>query len=203
MPADEDPTRGSQQQSQQQDAPQQSQDQDQPPDRPDIVVDDDWKDRVRKEREQLRQQEAARRAAEREAERNEASGGASSGGASPDSAQPTRGDSAPDGSQTPESATAESETAESAGPDDSHSPSRLPPASFEVLISTLATQAMSALGLVPGPDGKQEPDLDVARHFIDTLGILEEKTSGNLTEAEAQLLQHVLHDLRLAFVQLS
>ena len=77
----------------------------------------------------------------------------------------------------------------------------LPPASFAVLVMTLATQALGALGMAPGPDGKPLPaQLPMAQHFIDTLAVLEEKTKGNLTEQESEMLAEALSELRLAYV---
>ena len=80
----------------------------------------------------------------------------------------------------------------------------LPPPSFPLLVSTLATEALAALGQLRGPDNKPTPiDLEHAKHFIDTLGMLEQKTKGNLTTEEAAMLENVLHELRLAFVAVS
>ena len=77
----------------------------------------------------------------------------------------------------------------------------LPPASFPMLLSTLVTQALVALGQIPDPiTGKPEFNFPVAGHFIDTLAMLEVKTKGNLTDDEAAMLGDVLHQLRLAFV---
>lgn len=76
----------------------------------------------------------------------------------------------------------------------------LPPASFTVLVTSLATQALATMGQIPGPDGKPVVELDHAKHFIDTLGVLEEKTKGNLTSDEAALLSNAVHELRLMFV---
>ena len=61
----------------------------------------------------------------------------------------------------------------------------LPPASFPFLITSLATQAFAAMGQIPGVDGKPVVQLAHAKHFIDTLGILEEKTKGNLSSDES------------------
>ncbi len=80
-------------------------------------------------------------------------------------------------------------------------PRQLPPASFEFHISNLATQAMMFLGQFPNPmTNKQEIRLDDAKHVIDTLAILDEKTKGNLDEKEAEMMEGVLHELRMAFV---
>ena len=80
--------------------------------------------------------------------------------------------------------------------------SKLPPPSFSLLVTTLAGQAMLSMGALPDPvTGKREKQLDVARHFIETLAILEKKTAGNLTPDEAALLDGALHQLRLSFVE--
>jgi hypothetical protein len=77
----------------------------------------------------------------------------------------------------------------------------LPPASFPLLVTTLANQAIIALGQAPHPiTGKREVHLDQARHFIDTLGVLEAKTQGNLTPDESAMIEGILHDLRMIFV---
>src|SRR5262245_36996488 len=79
----------------------------------------------------------------------------------------------------------------------------LPPASLPFLCTTLATQAMIALGQVPNPiTGKVELRTKQAKHYIDTLGMLEEKTTGNRSAEEARLFAQLLHQLRLAYVML-
>ena len=115
---------------------------------PKIIVDDDWKAQVEREKEQLA-------AAENET--------------------PSGSDEMPQG--------------------------QMPPASFEVLVTSLATQAMAALGFFPDPStGETMLNRPIAKHFIDTLGVLEEKTSGNLSPQEAELLSQSLHQLRMVFV---
>jgi len=82
----------------------------------------------------------------------------------------------------------------------------LPPAELSGLVSMLATQAFFALGLVrtqEEPDEAKEPDLEMAKFNIDLLGMLEEKTKGNLSDQEAKLLKETLSQLRMAFVQIS
>ncbi len=77
----------------------------------------------------------------------------------------------------------------------------LPPASFLVLLSTLATQAMAAMGIFPDPmTGKPNVNLPMAKHFIDCLSMLKEKTEGNLTEEEEGHLRDALHQLRMQYV---
>jgi hypothetical protein len=74
---------------------------------------------------------------------------------------------------------------------------------FDMLVSYLSTTAMFQLGLLEGPGGERiPPDLPSARRTIDLLQVLQEKTRGNLTEREAKLLDDVLYDLRLSFVEI-
>src|SRR5205085_12307623 len=78
---------------------------------------------------------------------------------------------------------------------------KLPPPSFQLLIATYASQATVAFGHVANPiDGKKEIRPDLAKHAIDMLAILEEKTKGNLTPAEAAMLEKLLHELRFQFI---
>ena len=113
-----------------------------------IVVDDDWKSQVEKEKEQLKEQVAS----------------------------------------------GESDSAAAGEPE-------LPPATFMILMSTLATQAMAAMGLIPDPvSGKPTVNRPMAKHFIDLLTMLQEKTKGNLTEEESAHLRDGLHQLRMIYV---
>ena len=65
-----------------------------------------------------------------------------------------------------------------------------------------AQQIALMLGQIPGPDGKpMEPNLPVARIFIDQLEMIREKTRGNLSKEEEDVLTKVLADLQLAFVE--
>ena len=79
----------------------------------------------------------------------------------------------------------------------------LPPASFSLLVLSLRMQAEMQLGLVHFGEEKDrpEPDLDAARHAIDLLAILQEKTKGNLTIEEQRLLENSLTELRFRYVQ--
>lgn len=74
---------------------------------------------------------------------------------------------------------------------------------FSTLIISLSTTALLHLGEIPDPDGKApRKNLDMARHTIDTMVMLEEKTRGNLTKDEEALLKRFLYDLRVRFVAL-
>ena len=79
----------------------------------------------------------------------------------------------------------------------------LPPASFEFLTLTLRAQAEFQLGLMHfGPENERpKPNLDLARHSIDLLAILQSKTKGNLTMEEQRLLENSLTELRFRYVQ--
>jgi hypothetical protein len=80
-------------------------------------------------------------------------------------------------------------------------PKALAPMDFSTFIMSLATSAMVNLGEVPNPDSDQvAKDLPAAKQIIDILGVLEEKTRGNLSESEQKLLTSLLYDLRVKFV---
>lgn len=77
----------------------------------------------------------------------------------------------------------------------------MPDVTFEAFILSLNTSALYHLGELADPTtGKKQKDLMLVRHTIDTLKLLEEKTQGNLSESEQNLLKTILHDLRLRFV---
>jgi hypothetical protein len=77
------------------------------------------------------------------------------------------------------------------------------PASFVNFLSTLATNAAASLGAVPHPaTGKRTLDLDTGKYWLDVLGMLRDKTKGNLHKEEARLLDGLLADLRMQYVQL-
>lgn len=78
----------------------------------------------------------------------------------------------------------------------------IPEPTFIEIIQTLAMQAMVGLGGMQGPGGQQIPaNLDLAKHFIDMLDVLEKKTTGNLDDGEKDMLDTTLHQLRLAYVE--
>jgi hypothetical protein len=137
---------------------------------PKIIVDEDWKSQVQAEK------EAAAAAAEQ---------GQSEG----------TEDAAEEQGQTDAKSDDAATSASSAqmGP--------IPAASLDVLLSTLAAQAMTAMGHLPDPvEGHPVVRPDLAKHYIDMVGMLEEKTKGNLTPDETNMIETVLHELRLIFV---
>jgi hypothetical protein len=76
---------------------------------------------------------------------------------------------------------------------------QMPPATFEFLVASLRMQA--EIALMSGPKEEDEPDFSGARHVIDLLGVLEQKTKGNLTFEEQRLLENSLTELRFRYVQ--
>jgi hypothetical protein len=150
------------------------------PEKSKIYVDEDWKAQVQAEKE-----------------------AAKAGPASPTAAPvATSTDPLAPGSTGGSAASSEPDVADT--PDVDALPDMdLPPASLVFLCTTLATQAMIALGQVPNPiTGKVELRLKQAKHYIDTLGMLEEKTTCNRTADETALFDDLLHQLRMAYVAL-
>jgi uncharacterized protein DUF1844 len=77
------------------------------------------------------------------------------------------------------------------------------PASFVNFLSTLATNAAASLGAVPHPaTGQRSVDLDTGKYWLDILGMLRDKTKNNLHPQESRLLEGLLGDLRMQYVQL-
>ena len=77
-----------------------------------------------------------------------------------------------------------------------------PAANFVELVNLMAMQAAIGLGGYQGPGGERiPPNPIVAKHHIDLLEVLEKKTAGNLTEEEKRILDGVLYELRLQYVQ--
>ncbi len=116
-----------------------------------IIVDEDWKSQVQRERE-----EAAGKAAGAETE--------------------------PSGKGVPDKP--------------------MPPATLSALATSLSIQASVCLGFVADPaSGKAERNLPMAKHLIDLLEVLQEKTEGNRTPEETEDLEAMLYQLRMAYVQ--
>ena len=78
------------------------------------------------------------------------------------------------------------------------------PASFINFLMSLATNAAAALGMMPHPGtGESGVDLELAKHWIDVLGMLRQKTRGNLAPKEDQMFEGILADLRMQYVSLT
>ncbi len=79
--------------------------------------------------------------------------------------------------------------------------STLPQLDFGTFVMSLASSVLMHLGELPHADSeKHEPNLPFAKQTIDLLGLLQDKTRGNLTDEESQLLQNLLYDLRMRYV---
>lgn len=77
-----------------------------------------------------------------------------------------------------------------------------PQSDFAMFLSSLSMQAMVALGEMAHPaTGLSTPDLEQARYLVDVLGLLHEKTQGNLTPEESALLDGLLYELRMKYVE--
>lgn len=99
-----------------------------------------------------------------------------------------------------ESATQEKEQTESSNQEEQTREQKF---DFRAYITSLAMQALIFLGVIPNPMNgeKIEKNLDQARLLIDTLLILREKTAGNLTKEEEDLLNSMLYELQVKFVE--
>jgi Domain of unknown function (DUF1844) len=80
----------------------------------------------------------------------------------------------------------------------------LPEVNFSTFVFSLSSSALVHLGEIPEPmSNRMQPDLGLAKQIIDTLGMIDEKTRGNLDADEERLLKGILYDLRMRFVQKS
>ena len=74
--------------------------------------------------------------------------------------------------------------------------------SFSTFVISLSTQALMHLGEIASPiGGKVEQDIPLAKHMIDILGMLRDKTRGNLNQGEEKLMEDILFDLRMKYVE--
>jgi hypothetical protein len=95
-------------------------------------------------------------------------------------------------------------TQESAPAEEKRPSEPLPPPSLTFLASTLYLQGAISMGLLPNPiNDKAGVELDRARHAIDMLAMLQEKTEGNRTPEESEEIEAMLHQLRMAFVSVN
>jgi hypothetical protein len=89
------------------------------------------------------------------------------------------------------------------GPAGARGSRELPPASFPTLVQSILTQILFYLGDLSTRGAEPSVNLDMAKHQIDILGILEEKTRGNLTPEEKQLLDTALYETRMRYVSVA
>lgn len=88
-------------------------------------------------------------------------------------------------------------------PQDAPKSAPLPPVDFSTFMLSLSNSALLHLGEIPHQEtNKVERNLELARHTIDMIDMLKQKTKGNLTGEEAMLLDNILYDLRMRYVKL-
>jgi hypothetical protein len=77
----------------------------------------------------------------------------------------------------------------------------MPPPSLQLLATSLGVQAMIAMGALANPaTGKVEVSLEHAKHAVDTIDLLLQKTAGNRTPDETQIIENLLHELRMGYL---
>ncbi|MDQ3668023.1 MAG: DUF1844 domain-containing protein [Acidobacteriota bacterium] len=107
-------------------------------------------------------------------------------------------------SQSTQPKVASSAAHEAAEPDEDELPDAENPAGFASFIMTIASNAASSLGMIEHPvTQKREVDLESAKHWIDILGMLQQKTKGNIASQEEKILETLLADLRMQYVSLT
>lgn len=80
----------------------------------------------------------------------------------------------------------------------------MPEVTFSAFIMSLNTSVLFHMGEIADPaTGKKSIELDLARHGIDTLALIQEKTKGNLSTNEEEMLKNILYDLKIRFVQVA
>lgn len=78
----------------------------------------------------------------------------------------------------------------------------MPEVTFTAFVMSMNTSALFHLGEISDPaSGEKNQDMVLAQHSIDILALLEQKTRGNLTDEEQDLLKHVLYDLKMRYVR--
>jgi hypothetical protein len=95
-----------------------------------------------------------------------------------------------------------SESAKTAAPEGEPTDFQLPKINFATFIFSLNSSVLVQLGLIDDPaTGKKIKNLPLAKQTIDILGMLEDKTRGNLTKDEETMLKNILYDLRMIYVK--
>lgn len=145
--------------------------------RPSLHIDSDWKRQAQEEKKRLAEQEAKAKSA------------------APAAAGPVGVISSP--------AAAGPAAQRGVGGRAARDDHEMPQANFESLVQSLATQVFFYLGELPTRNGEVGVNLDMARYNLDMLGILEDKTRGNLTPDEQQTLDLVIYEARMRFVSVA
>jgi hypothetical protein len=154
---------------------------------PSLHIDTDWKKQAQEEKRRLAEEEQ-KRAAEKERSTASSGGPASAGPGSPTAApssQPARGRAG-----SPAAGAARGER-------------QMPEASFPTLVNSLVTQILLYLGDLSPRGAEPQVNLDMAKFNVDLLGVLEDKTKGNLTSEEQKLLDNALYETRMRYVSVA
>jgi hypothetical protein len=94
------------------------------------------------------------------------------------------------------------EASEAAGEQQSEPPPQFPEINFATFVASLNASALLQLGAIEDPStGQKNKNLPMAKQTIDILSMLQEKTAGNLSEEEGNLLKNILYDLRIMYVK--
>jgi hypothetical protein len=164
--------------------------------KPTLHIDTDWKRQAQEEKRRLAEQEKQRAAGASPAPSGPPPGAGAGAGAMPSSFGAAGATAVEDEMTSGRAgarpgAAARGERAEA------------PPATLAGLLSQLMTQTLFYLGELAPRGGEPMINLDMAKHNIDLLGVLEEKTRGNLTPEEKRLLDSVLYELRMRYVSVA
>ena len=107
-----------------------------------------------------------------------------------------------DKAESPKEEVKADEPEEAVAPEEDKTDFQLPKINFATFIFSLNSSVLVQLGLIDDPaTGKKAENLPLAKQTIDILGMLEEKTRGNLTEDEESMLKNILYDLRMIYVK--
>jgi hypothetical protein len=107
-----------------------------------------------------------------------------------------------DKAESPKEEVKADEPEEAVAPEEDKTDFQLPKINFATFIFSLNSSVLVQLGLIDDPaTGKKAKNLPLAKQTIDILGMLEEKTRGNLTEDEESMLKNILYDLRMIYVK--
>jgi hypothetical protein len=147
---------------------------------PSLHIDTDWKKQAQEEKRRLAEQEKAK------AEQSK-----------PTSPPPFAGGGPAPGTETAARPRAGAPSRGAPGQRE------LPPPSFASLVQSIVTQILFYLGDLTPRGAEPTINLDMAKHQIDILGVLEEKTKGNLTEEEKHLLDAALYETRMRYVNVA
>ena len=148
-----------------------------------LHVDTDWKKQAQEEKRKLAEQEEKRKTA-----------ATAPAGVVPSSAGGASAAAAPG---------AAAAAGRAAGGRGAAGQRELPPASFATLVQSILTQVLYYLGDLATRGGEPMINLDMAKHNIDTLSVMEEKTRGNLSDEEKRLLDAALYEARMRYVALA